>query len=71
MTATTAINSTAAANTGTNKAKSNTLGKNEFFKILAAQLQNQDPINPASNTEFVANWHSSVLWSNCKPSPLP
>jgi flagellar basal-body rod modification protein FlgD len=54
MTATTAINSTAAANTGTNKAKSNTLGKNEFFKILAAQLQNQDPINPASNTEFVA-----------------
>jgi flagellar basal-body rod modification protein FlgD len=30
------------------------MSKNEFLKILAAQLQNQDPSNPTSNTEFVA-----------------
>ena len=54
MTATTAVNSTATATTSNKKAASNTLGKNEFFKILAAQLQNQDPTSPASNTEFIA-----------------
>lgn len=50
-----AVNYTAAAgNANTNEAGGNTLGKLEFLKILAAELQNQDPINPVSNTEFVA-----------------
>lgn len=30
------------------------LDKNSFFKILAAQLMNQDPSKPADSTEFVA-----------------
>ena len=30
------------------------LGENDFMKLLIAQLQNQDPLNPASNTEFIA-----------------
>ena len=30
------------------------LGKNDFLTLLIAQLRNQDPLNPASNTEFVA-----------------
>jgi flagellar basal-body rod modification protein FlgD len=28
--------------------------KNMFLKLLVAQLQNQDPLNPADGTQFVA-----------------
>jgi flagellar basal-body rod modification protein FlgD len=30
------------------------LGKEEFLQLLVTQLQNQDPLEPMSNTEFVA-----------------
>lgn len=30
------------------------LGKDAFLKLLVAQMQNQDPLNPQSNEEFVA-----------------
>jgi flagellar basal-body rod modification protein FlgD len=30
------------------------LGKSEFLTLLVAQLQNQDPLNPLKNEEFVA-----------------
>jgi len=30
------------------------LGKDAFMKLLVSQLQNQDPINPKSNEDFIA-----------------
>lgn len=31
-----------------------TLGKDAFMKLLAAQLQHQDPLDPVQNSDFVA-----------------
>ncbi len=30
------------------------LGKDEFMKLLITQMENQDPLEPADNTEFIA-----------------
>jgi flagellar basal-body rod modification protein FlgD len=34
--------------------QSQELGKTEFLKLLVTQLQNQDPMNPVDNQEFIA-----------------
>ena len=39
---------------GTPKASSGDLGKQEFLQLLTAQLQHQDPMNPQSDADFVA-----------------
>ncbi|HZW68180.1 MAG TPA: flagellar hook assembly protein FlgD [Pseudogracilibacillus sp.] len=36
------------------RSPSSELGKEEFLKILMAQLQNQDPLNPLDDKDFIA-----------------
>lgn len=45
-----------AANEANKVGKRNTgvLGKDDFLQLLITQLQHQDPMNPASDTEFIA-----------------
>jgi flagellar basal-body rod modification protein FlgD len=42
------------ATSGLYSSGSQTLGKDDFLKLLVTQLQNQDPMNPTDSTEFVA-----------------
>ena len=35
-------------------AKNDVLGKDAFLKLLVTQLQNQDPLNPLDDKEFIA-----------------
>lgn len=46
--------STASAANTTSTTVSNSLGQADFLKILVAEMQYQDPTNPTSNTEYVA-----------------
>jgi flagellar basal-body rod modification protein FlgD len=48
-----AISSTAAAGSGA-ISQSASIGIQDFLKILTAQLNNQDPLKPVDNQEFVA-----------------
>jgi flagellar basal-body rod modification protein FlgD len=52
----TVISSVADSLTSTSKTtkKSNSLGQDEFMKMLIAQLQNQDPLNPMDGKDFAA-----------------
>jgi len=36
------------------KGKSDAFSMETFMKLIAAQMSNQDPMNPQSNTEFIA-----------------
>lgn len=36
------------------KEDANVMGKDDFLKILMAQLQNQDPLNPMEDKEFIS-----------------
>ncbi len=49
-------NTTAAASQAIDQALGggSTMGKQEFLNLLVAQLQNQDPLNPVDDKEFVA-----------------
>ncbi len=38
----------------TSKARNTELGQNEFFALMVAQLQNQDPLKPLESNEFMS-----------------
>jgi flagellar basal-body rod modification protein FlgD len=45
----------AALNSSTNaQGGQTTLGENDFLKLLTVQLQNQDPLQPMSDTDFIS-----------------
>jgi flagellar basal-body rod modification protein FlgD len=55
MSATSAVSGTTSTNSGTTTSTSqNTLDQDAFLKLLIAEMQNQDPLSPMDNTEYVA-----------------
>ena len=55
MASTDSIGATAASGTTSLTAAQNkTVGKDEFFRMLVAQLKNQDPLNPQDGSAFAA-----------------
>ena len=46
--------SAAAASQAASTPKANSLGKDQFLQLLVAQLENQDPLAPTDDKEFVA-----------------
>jgi flagellar basal-body rod modification protein FlgD len=48
------ISANTTATTSVGDAPEQTLGKDAFMKLLVSQLQNQDPTNPQSNEDFIA-----------------
>ena len=51
---TVAGNAAAEASSATAGTTGQTLGQNDFLKLLMTQLQNQDPMSPMDNTQFIA-----------------
>ena len=47
---------TNATSTTSTKEKSSTLGKDDFLQLLVAQMKFQDPLEPTSNTEYIAQY---------------
>jgi len=47
-------NQTALQAVGTERKSGDNMGKHDFLKLLAAQLQYQDPLNPQSDSDFAA-----------------
>jgi len=50
----TKITQTSATTQPTTTPSTSTLGKEDFLKLLVAQLKNQDPLNPMDSTDFTA-----------------
>jgi flagellar basal-body rod modification protein FlgD len=51
---TTFTDQTAANASSQSSSSSTAINKNEFLKLLVAQLKNQDPLSPVDNQQFIA-----------------
>ena len=51
---TTTTAATTATSTATKKTDPNILGKDDFLKLMVAQMKNQDPMNPADDKDNIA-----------------
>ncbi|MCL2669799.1 MAG: hypothetical protein FWE89_03850 [Syntrophaceae bacterium] len=49
-----AASTKASSTASTSSSSTSTLGKDEFLKLLVAQLKNQDPLNPTDSTTFTS-----------------
>lgn len=47
---------------GTATAGKSNLGKDEFLKLLVAQMNNQDPMSPRRTASSSPSWRSSAPW---------
>ncbi|GGM26577.1 flagellar hook assembly protein FlgD [Pseudomonas asuensis] len=50
----TSLTSTSSADSATSTDKKGSLGKDDFLQLLVTQLNNQNPLSPQDNSEFVA-----------------
>ena len=48
--------STVSSNKATKESGGNTMGKDDFLQLLVAQMKFQDPLEPTSNTEYIAQY---------------
>lgn len=51
---TTSTDGTSSSSSSRTVKKNDTLGKDDFLKMLVTQLQNQDPLNPMQDTQFIS-----------------
>src|SRR3954453_14303175 len=52
------VNSTPSAKTQSASGANSAMGKDQFLKLLVAQLQHQDPMNPMQDSDFMGQMAS-------------
>jgi flagellar basal-body rod modification protein FlgD len=57
---------TALATPGSSRVPVQTLGQNDFLKLLVTKMQSQDPMNPQGDTEFISQMAQFTSLENSK-----